>query len=89
MQGLRSSRAAKCGRSSAVIGEAIIDDLAGWSESTLQGGGVRSMSREASSQDKAACEGFFKHLKTEFFYPRDWRAFTLTQFIGAVDANIH
>lgn len=73
-----------------MIGEAIIDDLAGWLERVnAAGGGVRSMSREASSQDKAACEGFFKHLKTEFFYPRDWRAFTLTQFIGAVDANIH
>jgi transposase len=27
-------------------------------------------------------------LKTEFFYPHDWRAFTLAQFIDAVDAYI-
>ena len=46
------------------------------------------MSRKASSQDNAACEGFFGRLKAEFFYPRDWRAFTLAQFIDAVDAYI-
>ena len=49
---------------------------------------VRSMSRKASSQDNAACEGFFGRLKTEFFYPRDWRAFTVAQFIAEVDAYI-
>ncbi|GEM_PF-2779326 len=46
------------------------------------------MSRKASSQDKAACEGFFGRLKKEFFYPLDWRAFTLVQFIDEVDAYI-
>lgn len=49
---------------------------------------VRSMSRKASSQDNAACEGFFGRLKNEFFYPRDWRAFTVAQFIDEVDAYI-
>lgn len=60
----------------------------GWLERVNTAGLVRSMSRKASSQDNAACEGFFGRLKTEFFYPRDWRAFTVTQFIDAVDAYI-
>ena len=46
------------------------------------------LSRKASSQDNAACEGFFGRLKTEFFYPRDWRALTAAQFIDEVDAYI-
>ena len=49
---------------------------------------VRSMSRKASSQGNDACEGFFRRLETEFFYPRNWRAFTVTQFIDEVDAYI-
>ncbi|KKN80851.1 hypothetical protein LCGC14_0325150 [marine sediment metagenome] len=49
---------------------------------------VRSMSRKVRSQGNAACEGFFGRLKTEFFYPRDWRAFTVAQFIDEVDAYI-
>lgn len=60
----------------------------GWLARVNAAGIVRSMSRKASSQDNAACEGFFGHLKTEFFYPRDWRAFTVVQFIDAVDAYI-
>jgi transposase InsO family protein len=60
----------------------------GWLERVNAAGIIRSMSRKASSQDNAACEGFFGRLKTEFFYPRDWRAFTLAQFIDAVDAYI-
>ena len=60
----------------------------GWLERVNAAGLVRSMSRKASSQDNAACEGFFGRLKNEFFYPRDWRAFTLAQFIDAVDAYI-
>lgn len=76
------------GRSSTVIGEAIIAGLAGWSASTERGSYVQCP-RKASSQDNAACEGFFGRLKTEFSYPCDWRAFTLAQFIDAVDAYIH
>jgi len=34
---------------------------------------VRSMSHKGCSQDNAACEGFFGRLKTELFYPRDWK----------------
>ncbi|KMK64481.1 IS3 family transposase [Puniceibacterium sp. IMCC21224] len=60
----------------------------GWLERIDAAKLVRSMSRKASSQDNAACEGFFGRLKTEFFYPRDWRAFTAAQFIDEVDAYI-
>lgn len=60
----------------------------GWLERIDAAKLVRSMSRKASSQDNAACEGFFGRLKTEFFYPRDWRALTAAQFIDEVDAYI-
>ena len=49
---------------------------------------IRSMSRKACSPDNAACEGFFGRLKTEMFYPRDWRSTTIAQFIEALDAYI-
>ena len=49
---------------------------------------VRSMSRKACSPDNAACEGFFGRLKTEFFYPSDWRNTTLEHFINEVDGYI-
>ncbi|MCH4814097.1 IS3 family transposase, partial [Halomonas neptunia] len=60
----------------------------GWLERVSEAKLVRSMSRKARSQDNAACEGFFGRLKTEFFYPRDWRAFTAEQFINEVDGYI-
>ena len=60
----------------------------GWLERIDAAKLVRSMSRKASSQDNAACEGFFGRLETEFFYPRDWRVFTLAQFIDEGDAYI-
>ena len=49
---------------------------------------IRSMSRKACSPDNAACEGFFGRLKTEMFYPRDWRSTTIEQFIQALDSYI-
>jgi transposase InsO family protein/transposase-like protein len=49
---------------------------------------VRSMSRKGCSQDNAACEGFFGRLKTELFYPRDWKSITIEQFVREVDAYI-
>jgi len=39
--------------------------------------------------DNAVCEGFFGRLKTELFYPRDWQATTIEQFIQIVDAYIY
>lgn len=65
---------------------AIHDCWPGWLERVKAAGIIRSMSSKASSQDNAACEGFFAHLKTECFYPHDWRAFALAQFIDAVNA---
>jgi putative transposase len=49
---------------------------------------VRSMSRKGCSQDNAACEGFFGRLKTELFYPRDWKDITIERFVREVDAYI-
>jgi len=49
---------------------------------------IRSMSRKGCSPDNAACEGFFGRLKTELFYPRDWRSTTIEQFIEVVDSYI-
>ena len=45
----------------------------------------RSMSRKGCSPDNAACEGFFGHLKTEFFYPRDWYDISIEEFIREID----
>jgi putative transposase len=50
---------------------------------------VRSMSCMGCSQDNAACEGFCGRLKTELFYPRDWKAATVEQFVNEVDSYIH
>ena len=49
---------------------------------------TRSMSRKGCSPDNAACEGFFGRLKTELFYPRNWQATTIEQFIDVVDSYI-
>lgn len=49
---------------------------------------IRSMSRKGCSPDNAACEGFFGRLKTELFYPGDWRTTTIEQFIQVVDGYI-
>jgi putative transposase len=49
---------------------------------------VCSMSRKGCSPDNAACEGFFGRLKTELFYPRNWRDTTIEQFIDAVNRYV-
>ena len=60
----------------------------GWLSRMLAARLIRSMSRKGCSPDNAACEGFFGRLKTELFYPRDWRATTIDQFIEIVDSYI-
>lgn len=45
----------------------------GWISKVEDAELTRSMSRKGCTPDNAACEGFFDRLKTEFFYPRDWR----------------
>ena len=49
---------------------------------------IRSMSRKACSPDNEACEGFFGRLKTELFYPGQWQATTIEQFIQELDSCI-
>ena len=60
----------------------------GWLSRISDGQLVRSMSRTACSPDHAACEGFFGRLKTELFYPSDWKNTTLEPFINEVDDYI-
>jgi transposase InsO family protein/transposase-like protein len=60
----------------------------GWLSRVADAKLIRSMSRKGCSPDNAACEGFFGRLKTELFYPRDWRSTTIEQFIDALDSYI-
>jgi putative transposase len=60
----------------------------GWLSRMSDANLIRSMSRKACSPDNAACEGFFGRLKTELFYPRDWRSTTVEQFIEVLDSYI-
>lgn len=60
----------------------------GWISRIAKANLIRSMSRKACSPDNAACEGFFGRLKTEMFYPRDWRSTTIEQLIQALDSYI-
>jgi putative transposase len=46
------------------------------------------MSRKGCSPDNATCEGFFGRLKTELFYPPDWKTTTIEQLIAVVDSYI-
>jgi transposase InsO family protein/transposase-like protein len=60
----------------------------GWLTRIANANLTRSMSRKACSPDNAACEGFFGRLKTEMFYPKDWRSTTIEEFIQALDSYI-
>lgn len=60
----------------------------GWIERTEQFGLTRSMSRKGCSPDNAACEAFFGRLKTEFFYPRDWRDASVDYLMSELNAYI-
>ncbi len=60
----------------------------GWLSRMSDANLTRSMSRKACSPDNAACEGFFGRLKTELFYPRDWKSTTVEQFIEVLDSYI-
>lgn len=57
----------------------------GWIERMDAAGLTRSMSKKGCSPDNAACEGFHGHLKTEFFYYRDWQGVTVEEFIRQLD----
>ncbi len=60
----------------------------GWLSRIANASLIRSMSRKACSPDNAACEGFFGRLKTEMFYPGNWRSTTIAEFVEALDAYI-
>jgi transposase InsO family protein/transposase-like protein len=60
----------------------------GWLSRIGGAGLIRSMSRKGCSPDNAACEGFFGRLKTEFFYPGNWRTTTIEQFTAMLDSYI-
>ena len=49
---------------------------------------VCSMSAVGHCGDNAACEGFFGRLKTEMFYPCDWKTASIEQFTQALDSYI-
>ncbi|ACV21390.1 transposase [Slackia heliotrinireducens DSM 20476] len=57
----------------------------GWIAICEEFGLVRSMSAKGCSPDNAAMEGFFGLLKREFFHGRDWRGWSLVEFMDALD----
>jgi putative transposase len=61
----------------------------GWLSRVAKANLIRSMSRKACSPDNPACEGFFGRLKTEMFYPGDWRSTTIAEFVGVLNAYVH
>lgn len=65
----------------------IIAGLVGYRGSITQSWFAPCIAK-GGSQDNAACEGFCDRLKTELFYPRDWKAATVEQFIREVDSYI-
>ncbi len=54
----------------------------------LNGAGRHMNSWKHLSGPADASEGFFGRLKTELFYPRDWKTTTIEQFIKEVDNYI-
>ena len=56
----------------------------GWAAICEANGLTRSMSREGTSGDNARAEGFFGLLKCEFFHGRDWRGWSLEDFMDAL-----
>ncbi|MDR5749144.1 IS3 family transposase [Caballeronia sp. LZ029] len=60
----------------------------GWLSRVAKANLIRSMSRKACSPDNAACEGFFGRLKTEMFYPGDWRSTTIAEFVEVLNGYV-
>ncbi len=59
-----------------------------WIKTCEDAGLVRSMSRKGCCADNSACEGFFGRLKNEFYYGRDWRGVSATEFMARLDAYL-
>lgn len=60
----------------------------GWIARMDQAKLTRSMSKKGCSPDNAACESFFGHLKNECFYRRDFKNYSVDQFIRYLDDYI-
>ena len=50
---------------------------------------TRSMSKKGCSPDNSACEGFFGRIKNEVFYGRDWKGWTLDDFMYFIDRYLN
>lgn len=50
---------------------------------------IRSMSKKGCSPDNSACEGFFGRAKNEMFYKKNWKGWSIEEFIEEVYAYIH
>ena len=50
---------------------------------------IRSMSSKGCSPDNFACEDFFGRLKNEFFYGRNWKNYSIKDFISALNDYLH
>lgn len=61
----------------------------GWISRMESNGLTRSMSRKGCSSDNSACEGFFGRIKNEIFYGRDWRGWTLDDFMYFLDRYLN
>lgn len=59
-----------------------------WIEACEDAGLVRSMSRKGCCADNSAMEGFFGRLKIEFYYGRDWRGVTTSEFMRRLDSYL-
>ena len=60
-----------------------------WIRIMDENGLTRSMSKKGCSPDNSACEGFFGHLKTEFFYDKDWSDYSIDEFIRELNNYIY
>lgn len=61
----------------------------GWISRMESNGLIRSMSRKACSADNSACEGFFGRIKNEMFYGRNWKGWSLDDFMYHLDRYLN
>ena len=61
----------------------------GWISRMDSRGLTRSMSKKGCSPDNSACEGFFGRIKNEVFYGRDWKGWTLDDFMYFIDRYLY
>ena len=61
----------------------------GWISRMDSRGLTRSMSKKGCSPDNSACEGFFGRIKNEVFYGRDWKGWTLDDFMYFIDRYLN